>query len=267
MATGNTSFCTLKIDDNAKLLYKKKYAQFWTNLKEKGDGIKEEFKTLFFNMTSYEPEKRPDINKILDDKWFKQFPKDKNEMKKLEDNLKKELLKRESIIKEAKRIEKDFKNNESSLLDESNNRSSGNKSSNIFDYNLRPGFIDKESISNNYIRIKGNLKPAKIMNDFYYNIKEEFGDNCILQESKDELKFNVIFEDELAEKIMNDTEENENKEDNLDEQDEIDFLRNDLVIQVKMFENLNGDYLIRFVKKSGELYDYYQKLDKIISLA
>ena len=66
---------------------------------------------------------------------------------------------------------------------------------------------------------------------------------------------------------MNDTEENENKEDNLDEQDKIDFLRNDLIIQVKMFENLDGDYLIRFVKKSGELYDYYQKLDKIISLA
>ena len=35
LATGNTSFCTLKIDDNGKLLYKKKYAQFWTNLKEK----------------------------------------------------------------------------------------------------------------------------------------------------------------------------------------------------------------------------------------
>ena len=52
----------------------------------------------------------------------------------------------------------------------------------------------------------------------------------------------------------------------MDEQDNIDFLRKDLNIQVKMFENLDGEYLIIFVKKSGELYDYYQKLDKIISL-
>ena len=124
-------------------------------------------------MTSYEPEKRPNLDEILEDKWLKQFPKDKNEMEKLEENLKKELLKRESIIKEEKRKEKiNGNNNESSLLVESNNRSSGNKSSNIFDYNLRPGFIDKESVSNNYIKTKGNLKTAKIMNDFYHNIKE-----------------------------------------------------------------------------------------------
>ena len=61
-------------------------------------------------MTSYEPEKRPNIDEILDDKWLKQFPKDKNEMEKLEDNLKKELLKRECKIKDSKRIEKKFKN-------------------------------------------------------------------------------------------------------------------------------------------------------------
>ena len=63
---------------------------------------------------------------------------------------------------------------------------------------------------------------------------------------------------------MNNSEEDENKEDNLDEDN--DILRNDLVIQFKMLQNYDGDYLIRFVKKSGDLYDYYKKLDKIIDL-
>ena len=58
----------------------------------------------------------------------------------------------------------------------------------------------------------------------------------------------------------------EGEEDNSEEEDDNDILRNDLDIQVKMFESYDGDYLIRFVKKSGRLYDYYQKLDKIMAL-
>ena len=265
--TGNFSFCTLKTNNNAKLLYQKKYIKFWNDLKEKGEGISEEFKTLFNDMFSLNPEDRPDINKILNYDWFKKIPKDKNELEKLEDDLKKELLKRESIIKDAKEIEKRFKDNESSLLDEVNNRSGDDGPSEIFNYDLKPEIIDIESISNNnHIIIKGNVKPSKIMNDLYYYIKQKFGDSCDVIENENELKFNIIFVDELAKKIMNDFEENENKEDNSDEEDDNDILRNDLDIQVKMFESYDGDYLIRFVKKSGRLYDYYQKLDEIMAL-
>ena len=265
--TGKYSFCTLKADNNTKLLYQKKYIQFWNNLKEKGDGISKEFKTLFFDMFSLKPEERPDINKILNYDWFKKIPKDKIELEKLEDDMKKELLKRESIIKDAKRIEKKFKGNESSLLDEVNNRSGDDGPSEIFNYDLKPEIIDIESISNNnYIKTKGNLKPSKIMNDLYYYIKQKFGDSCEVKENENELKFNIIFVDELAKKIMNDFEEDEGEEDNSDEEDDNDILRNDLDIQVKMFESYDGDYLIRFVKKSGRLYDYYQKLDKIMAL-
>ena len=32
-----------------------------------------------------------------------------------------------------------------------------------------------------------------------------------------------------------------------------------------MYETLDGDYLIKFEKKSGELFDFYDKLNKIFS--
>ena len=64
------------------------------------------------------------------------------------------------------------------------------------------------------------------MNDLYYYIKQKFIDSCEVKEN--ELKFNIFFEDELAKKIMNDYEEDENREDNWDEENDNDILRNGL---------------------------------------
>ena len=60
-------------------------------------------------------------------------------------------------------------------------------------------------------------------------------------------------EEELAKLGLEDVEEN-------------DDLKKDCIIQVKLFESINGGHLLRFVKKSGELEDYYKNLKKVMSL-
>ena len=40
----------------------------------------------------------------------------------------------------------------------------------------------------------------------------------------------------------------------------------DCKIEIKLFQSLNGGYFIRFVKKEGEIEDYYKNLDIIKSI-
>ena len=78
-------------------------------------------------------------------------------------------------------------------------------------------------------------------------------------ENKNALKFNFYFEEEENEEM------NENNEDNEDNEDE--NLEKDCIIQVELFKlkkEQNEEYLLRFLKKSGDLEKYYNKLEKII---
>ena len=57
---------------------------------------------------------------------------------------------------------------------------------------------------------------------------------------------------------------NEIKElENIDDDNEDKINKKECAIQVKLFELINGEYLLRFVKISGELEDYYKNLEKI----
>ena len=60
-----------------------------------------DFKKLFIRMVAYDPNKRPTITEILNDDWLKEITNLKpDEFKIYEENLIKELKKREEIIKE-----------------------------------------------------------------------------------------------------------------------------------------------------------------------
>ena len=63
------------------------------------------------------------------------------------------------------------------------------------------------------------------------------------------LKFNIILHEEIT---INDGKGKNN------------IFEQDLIIEVKMYKTLDS-YLIRFRKKCGELYDYYENVKKIIS--
>jgi hypothetical protein len=128
----------------------------------------------------------------------------------------------------------------------------------------------------NYIKIKGNLSPANFMNSLANKINEDLGD-CKIDADKKSLKFNVTFEEEekeeekiqLSEELEKEIEEDLAKlgiEDNEGEDDDDDIRKKECILQVKIFESINGGYLLRFVKKSGQLDSYYQNLEKVIDL-
>lgn len=123
---------------------------------------------------------------------------------------------------------------------------------------------------NNFIKIKGDLPPAKFMNNLANKIKEDFGDNCNIAESKKALKFNITFEEELKdeEEIPKELEEELAQLDLGDNEDgDDDILRKkDCVIQCKLYKSIKEGYILRFTKKDGELEDYYKNVEKITDL-
>ena len=275
--TGNISFDASIANDNTRLIYKNKKNQFWDTLKAKGEGISETFKDLFFSMLSKDPKKRPDINKVLNHPWFENVRKtlnNKEQLKILEDKLKKELSERKNSIKEGNRLETMIKGNQdfNSLVDL--NRG-GESDVCLFDLNLKPEYIDVNTLEKNFIKIEGDINPARFMSELYYYIENEFED-CNLKDinNKNVPKFYVEFENEIEKKLQeyleeeksNNIENNEGEEKDEAYDVEDDFIESQkLEIKIKMYKTYDEDYLIKFTKKSGELYDFYDKLKKIFS--
>ena len=90
-----------------------------------------------------------------------------------------------------------------------------------------------------------------------------------IEESKSALKFKVILEDNL-EDVEEPDEELKNEMDKLS-LESIEGLNEviahkDCVIQIKLFQILNEGYFVRFVKKGGEIEDYYKNLNIIKSI-
>ena len=74
----------------------------------------------------------------------------------------------------------------------------------------------------------------------------------------------------LEYELEEDQEEFENKIKDM-EDEYIDFGNNglnkkDLKIQIQLLLTLNNNYLIRFYKKSGDIKDYYENLNRIKSI-
>ena len=156
-----------------------------------------------------------------------------------------------------------------SIINMSGNRS-GDDEKEYFDLSLTPKYGQTGIGMNNYIKIKGKLNPAQFMNSLANKLKKKFGDNCNINPAENTLKFNILFEEEEKKKkkeIPKELEEESAKlglEDG--EKNDNVFGKKDCIIQVKLFESINDGYLLRFMKKSGELEDYYKNLKKVMSL-
>ena len=139
-----------------------------------------------------------------------------------------------------------------------------------FDLSLTPKYIQKTELNmHNYIKINGNLSPCEFMNSLANNIAKNFEDNVKIEESKKSLKFKVIFEETLEDEEELDEELKKELDklslENTDKLEEV-ISQKDCVIQITLFQSLNGGYLVRFVKKEGEIEDYYKYLDSIKSI-
>ena len=135
------------------------------------------------------------------------------------------------------------------------------------EYNMKIINENKKNIKD-YIKIIGNIRnPRKFMNSIANKIKKDNKNYKIVASNK-KYKFYVNLEYEIDEA----QDEFENKiKDMKDEDEYIDFeynglIKKDLKFSIQLLLTINNNYLIRFYKKSGDLEDYYEKLDRIKSL-
>jgi serine/threonine protein kinase len=249
----------------------KKYDLYWELLSKHIGEISEEFKNLYIKMISYSPKLRPSIDDILKDPWMKEVTSlDNKGYNELEDEVNKEFKKREIDVVANKEETIQADSSSSNEFSYENDRGVSDDEVEYFDLSLTPKYIQKKGlIMNNYIKINGNLRPCHFMNSLANKIVKNFEDNVKIEESKKSLKFNVIFKEILEDQEEPDEElEKELDKLSLEKNEEIKVViaHKDCVIQVKLFQSLNGGYLVRFVKKEGEIEDYYKNLDSIKSI-
>ena len=231
-----------------------------------------EFKKLYIKMISYNPKDRPSVEEILNGEWMKEIrDMSKEQLEKLENEVRKEFMKREKSINETLIKETEVEN-------ENSEESGGNRvtddNNDFFGLDLKLSYAQTGLNMDNYIKLKGNnINPGIFMNSLCKKIKKEFEANCKIKPNNDKNKFLAIFT-----KDKSDFEEDEINEDIIEEDNQIDLdedkenLKNEnikgnqLIIKVKMYESYNGGYLLKFVKKEGTLYEYLDKLEKIYSL-
>ena len=277
LVTGKAGFIKATIYDNYyKLIIAKKYKLYWTRVEGKIQGLSHEFKNLYHKMISLDPKDRPSIEDILNDPWFKEIRDLNNEqLTQLDNEIREELLKREEKIQ--KQLKKEMVTEGQSNGSNINGNRGGDDEDEYFNLSLTPKLCQTGIGMNNYIKIKGILNPVQFMNSLANNLVKKFNDIYNIEPSKNNLKFDILFEEEKEEKeekIPKELEEELEEElkeelaklglENVEENDD-DLLKKNCIIQVKLFESFNGGHLLRFMKKSGELEDYYKNVKKVMS--
>ena len=258
-------------DKYYKYIMVKKYKQYWDSVIGQIGDISEDLKKLYIKMVCYNPDERPSIEEILNDPWMEEINNlNESEYKKLEKEIYEDFKEREKKVIESNENISSSSNEDMSM---DNNRGLEEDDQKYFNLDLSPKYNLKTGLNmNNYIKINGKINPTKFMNSLANKIMSEYKEYCTIEPNKKTLKFNVIFE------IPEEDEEEKNEEESKIEE-ELDKLgleniddfedgieQKDSIIQVKLFESINGGYLVRFVRKGGEIEEYHKNLDKIISL-
>ena len=249
------------------LIINENFDDYWKLIEFNIGTIPELLKKLYIKMVAYNPDSRPSIKEILEDPWMKEI-NDLNdeEFKKLEKEVYEKFKELEIIVNknnETLNTNKDFNPNDKGF--EKNKDISDYDEREYFNLDLTPKYILKTGLNmKHYIKINGNFNPAEFMNSLANEIKKKFGDNCQIKENEQKLKFNVIFEN--SEEIEEENE-NEKKEEMEDlEEEKSDEVLNDSknsIIQIKLFESLNGGYVVRFAKRQGEIEDFHKNMNDV----
>ena len=186
-------------------------------------------------MIAYESKNRPTIEEILAHPWF-------DEIK----NLSKEEEKKEiaeklgEIYNKIKECNPSINNLEQKI---ENYVHRGPDDENVFpNPELRAKKIPNDIINpNRHIIIDGYLDEREFMNNLYYKIndnKDNLADELSINASDEELRLEVIFE-------------TENK------------YHKNCAIDIELFKYGENRYLLDFLRKSGNLSDYYKNFRKI----
>ena len=230
-ATNNDPYYSLIINGN--------YIQYFDIFKNIINvELSENFKDLYTKMIAYEPKNRPIIEEILAHPWF-------DEIK----NLGKEEEKKEIEVKLKEIYDKIKKFNET-IKYEDNIKAYAHRDlddKNVFpNPELRAKKIPNDIINpNRYIIIDGYLDEREFMNNLYYGIynkRDDLADDLSINASEEELRLEVTFEYEVEEE-----DENQKK----------------CNIDIELFKYSENRYLLDFLRKSGNLSDYYKNFRKI----
>ena len=184
----------------------------------------------------------------------------KEQLEQLEKDVKEEFLKRKPIVEAGLK-------SEIRVDPQTSSESTGNRGDNDADYyfndDLDVNYAESGLNMYNYIKLIGKLIPCKFLSVLINKIKKEFINCDIKIVNKKKPKFDVIFNEE--------EDDNDDDEEEELEEETVKVLNQNIkgkttIIQVKLYQNYNEEYLLRFVKKEGELKNYLDKLKRIYSL-
>ena len=279
--------------DFYKYIKRENYEKYWDKLIKENpllSKLSNEFKKLYFSMVAYNPEKRPKINDILKDPWLDEINKlNEEEYKKLELKLNEYLIQLKDSF--------DKQNNETIInknegKDNNKNENNGNKDINnddkiYFDSNINLKYIyEKGYNAKNYITIEGKLDPTSFMNKLLNKIRKDNIEICTIDGNKYKLKANIKFEnkneedDDTEKENYFESDEEDSDEENYDDDSEDnnnDYNNNiiksdeekenerndDCIICIKLYQCTNGGYELNFIRKNGDIEDYYKYFDEI----
>ena len=258
-------------NNDYRFIKEKKKEKFWDVLQKKfpyTSQLSQELKDLYFSMVAYNPEERPDIDEILNSPWMKEIntlSDDEYDQLHLEilnflTNLKDKMDQANEIFEanKNKQQETDGKKETSGCKDISEE-----DEKTYFDLFLTPKYIDQRGLNaKNYIIINGDLEPAKFMNTLLNQIFAQYMENCIIEANEYKLKANITFERKNENEEENEDDDIDNDDD--DDEKEPEYKRNeDCIICIKLFKYINGGHELHFIRKNGELEDYYKYFNKI----
>ena len=242
----------IKGSNSYKYIIEEKYELFWSAVKANivVDKLSKELKDLYIKMISNKPEKRPSIDEILEDPWMKEIndlKKDNNEKyKELKEELKSIFSGLQQEIKEDdEQIETKPKIEERE--DKPIKKSFSENEELYFPLNMQPKKFDKDEFVNNFLIIKGYLNPAEFMHSLTKQMVEDFKDlddyELYANASKNSLKLEASFE------LRGSYETEINS---------IDELKGtNCIIIISLVKEGEDEYIIQFVRKEGEIEDYY----------
>ena len=215
---------------------KGKFPDFWKIInKEKNLEVSEEFKTLFINMVSYDPNNRFNIQEIFNSSWLEKtnkiFNENSKELKEIESEINNkfnEIGKKDEVLF-SKKVEEN-------LLTRSYN-----EPLKVF-VSEEPETKNPEIDFNNYIKIKGNINPAHLMNELWEKIIKNGGE-LYLDNVKGKLEF-----------IVDDENNGENEEEQEEENEEVSKY------SVRLYKDANDseNYYLNINYISGSLEKFYK---------
>jgi len=254
LVTGLLGFNKATKDDMYyKKIKERDIEKYWEILNR--NRLSPEFKDLYIKMVSYEPNSRPTAEEVLKHPWFNEIKEMNLEQREnLDKEIKEELLRLSIVVKEKSQKEMRAVDR---IIDQPiyRTRCFEDKDEYFLNHNIKPKIIDIPMNVNNSIKIKGYINPIRFMNFLCDKLIKKFGtESCYIETSKKKLELYITFEEEEEKE---EEETNEEKEDN--EQN------NELIIQIKLYEN-NDEFILRFSLKKGDRKNFLDKFNIISGL-